>query len=248
MRRRAQDPEYRKKVSAGVRASKQRMTAEERSEAAQKTHTPESDQRRQAAMQARWEDPEYRAHRAEVEAQPGTKARRSAATTEVNNRPGRRELQSEIMREKFAADENFRQRHAAGLQRVTMDPKYAGRRSTAMKQAWREMRGNLRNSFKMLEERPLTTYESVVAIILITADVPFIPHDTSSNWEIDLYVPALRLDIEVDGAHHKSVECAARDSERDTELVARGYRVYRISHASIDNGTFITPLYTALGL
>lgn len=198
-------------------------------------------------MRRTWDDQDYRDRRAATEAQPTTKARRSAAAHEVNNRPGRREQQSEIMREKFAHDDDFRRRHTAGLKAAMQADEYYGeKRAEAMKQAWRELRGDLRNSFKLLEERPLTAYESAVALVLLRDNIAFVPHDTSSGYEMDLYVPSKNLDIEVDGKHHLRDKFIAKDTERDQVLTNRGYAILRISHDEIDDKSFISMIIDAL--
>lgn len=274
MRLRAQDPQYRANVAAGVRRSKQRMTAEERSEAARKTHTPESDQQRREAMQQKWEDREYRERRAATEALPETKERRSIAATEANNRPGRREHQSRIMREKFLHDDVFRERHAVAMQRAAVNPAYRHVRSAGMKRVWetrpelftdslnalqidaqsvagRERRRRvlkqlwedpefIRRTMLAIAARPISKYERRVIDQLDEWDVTYVPHLNIYRYELDIYVPELHLDIEVDGWHHSLPGHPEHDAYRDAALNALNIRVARVNEKLIDQGWLVT--------
>lgn len=269
MRQRAQDPEYRKNVSAGVIASKNRMTAEERSESARRSHTPESDAKRSASIRAALAMPESQARRAVTEALPETKARRSAAAVEINNRPGRRERQAELMRSKFASDPDFRARHSAALIEIFKDPLAHTTRSLSMQLAWLKNHGKLANSANALwqESRsasgrarrqniaarraarnPITPQEWMVAEALNELEVPYLIHKVIGGCEVDLYVPSLRLHIEVDGGNHVGEENEARDAVRDARHVTAGYRILRIPHVDFKTMMYITKLRQALDL
>ena len=248
--------------SDAVKASKERLTPEERSEAARRSHTPESDQKRRESMQRKWDDPEYQERRAEIEAKPETKARRSAAAKEMNNRPERREFQSNFMRDKFANDEEFRRRHSTGLQIAASDPAYAEIRAQAMqrllddprwhdavsegtKRHWREDR--------FYDELyavgvPLTRHEVQITRLLYEWGIDFRVHVRDFGPEMDIVIPSLMLNIEVDGLSHLKRESLPYDLHHNEHYRALGYTILRIEHAKIDDGSFIPILHRALYL
>jgi very-short-patch-repair endonuclease len=236
------------------------------SEGARKGHTPESDSKRREAMLARWQDPEYRARRIALEADPQTKANRSAAMREANSRPEKRQHHSEVMTKKFASDEEYRAKHAEGLHRSWQDPVIAKSRADATRRAWLDHPELFTNSLKAIldasrspegRERqrsafarraaaaPTTPYEHVICLVLNELEIPYFVHKVNEGKEMDLYVPSNKLDIEVDGVNH-SGKGTLRDKERDVYLMENGYRVLRIKHRDILNGSFIAQLQEAL--
>ena len=235
---------------------------------ARKGHTPESDAKRRAAMIARWHDPEYRAKRAALEATPEMREARSSAMQEANNRPEKRQRHSEFMKEKFATDEEYREQQRAWIQRAADDPVIQQARSEAMKQAWVQnpaaFAGSLRASLEDAQSEagrarrrevyarraaasPITPYEHIVSLVLNDLEVPYFMHKVAEGKEMDVLVPSLSLDIEVDGVNHVG-KGALRDSKRDAYLAERGYAVLRLKHGEILNGAFIVKLQRALGL
>jgi very-short-patch-repair endonuclease len=250
-----------------VRDSKTRLTAEERSAAARRSHTPESDQKRREAMQRKWDDPEYQARRAETEAKPETKIRRSAAAVEMNNRPERRAFQSDLMRSKFANDEEFRTRHSNAMKLVFVESQQRISRSESMKRAWVENPEAFSSSIEAfrVESRsdtgrrrrknlgaaraaksPITPQEHLVTLALNNVDVPYFVHRVMDGWELDVYVPSYRLDIEIDGGNHVGEENEAHDADRDTQMIAAGIHVLRLPHLCIRTGEFAQIIYDRL--
>lgn len=238
------------------------------SEGARKGHTPESDARRRAAMIARWQDPEYRAKRAALEATPEMKQARSSAMQVANNRPDKRQRHSEFMKNKFATDEDYRAAQKAWIQRAAEDPVVQEARSEAMKRAWLENRDLFVNSLKATLEAarspegrerqksvfarraaaaPTTPYEHVICLVLNELEIPYFVHKVNEGREMDIYVPTWKLDIEVDGVNHVG-KGATRDKERDAFLEERGYTTLRLRHSEIVSGSFVRRLQEALGL
>jgi hypothetical protein len=243
------------------------MTPEQRSEAARKSHSPESDQKRRESMQRKWQDPEYQARRAETEANPEVKARRVAAAKEMNNRASRRVLQSEIMRSKFANDPEFRERHAAAMRAAAASPEYHDVRSDSMRLAWAEMRGNLANSVTALQEEsrtasgrarrklinayraaenPASPQEFGVALVLNQLDIQYFIHKViSTGRELDIAVPSFMINFEVDGSNH-GPNAEDHDKKRDEEVAAAGYSIVRIPHRDFKTTAYITKICNAL--
>lgn len=217
------------------------MTAEERSEAARRSHTPESDQKRSKSMRLVWDDEEFRDRRATTESQPETKAKRSAASSESNNRPGRREHQSKIMQQKFAEDEDFRERHSAGIRQSNIDdPSRNEARSESMKRAWVEQPEAFINSRTWMSGEP-TTIEMAIADELTRRGILFEGPRTEIEgcwYELDILVPHLKLNIEADGTYWHNEKFfpwrKAHDDRRDAFLTGKlGYRVLRLSEDEI---------------
>jgi very-short-patch-repair endonuclease len=52
---------------------------------------------------------------------------------------------------------------------------------------------------------------------------------------LDFYCPACKLAIELDGGGHEEAEQALRDSLRDEQLAAYGYRVLRFTNEEVLN-------------
>ena len=92
---------------------------------------------------------------------------------------------------------------------------------------------------------PVTPYEHVICLVLNELEVPYFTHKVNEGKEMDVYVPSLRLDIEVDGGNHVG-KGSLRDEERDAFLKERGYTVLRLSHGAIMNGSFVAMLREAL--
>lgn len=238
------------------------------SEGARKGWTEESRRKRAEAMRRKWEDPEYRARRAAKEQDPQTKANRSAGSARANADPEKRRKHSERMTEKWATDAEFRDRQAAGLRKAAEDPEYRRKRSESMKQAWLQnpqafinsLRATLtdarseegrerrkKNMLKVAAANLPTDYELAVAYVLNEFDEWYNIHAIREDHEMDIYVPAHKLDIEVDGANHTTATGLSKDQERDKLLRERGYRVLRLRHREIDDGTYIEKIAEALG-
>jgi very-short-patch-repair endonuclease len=240
------------------------------SEGAKKGATEEARQKRREAMQRKWQDPEYRAKRAALEATPEMKAARSAGAQVANSDPERRQRHSEIMQQKFAEDAEFRERQSAGMRRVNRDdPTINQARSESMKRAWKENPEAFINSveavraesrspsgrrrrqqfgIKLAARNAITAYEMEVIHTLNQLNVCYQVHYETDYWELDIRIPSLNLEIEVDGPEHNTPARQQKDRRRDAALKHDGYKILRITHKEIDNGTFLPKLQQALGL
>jgi very-short-patch-repair endonuclease len=63
---------------------------------------------------------------------------------------------------------------------------------------------------------------------------------------MDIYVPYLSLNIEVDGNNHFGT-ARVKDAERDEALKAAGCSVLRFTHREIEDGTFVSRLLEVVG-
>lgn len=237
------------------------------SEGARKGWTDESRAKRAEAMRRKWADPEYRARRAKKEADPETKSRRSEAAIKSNSDPLKRLKQSQTMLEKWRTDDAFRDRQSAGLRRLMEDPTQRQSRSESVKRAWKEDRSRFTRSLealqkswdnenwrarrasamlKILSDSPVTENEKIVGMALTALGVPFTVHDVSVSRELDIYIPSLGINIEVDGCNHLGDSSRSRDKERDEYIRSMGIEVVRISHQSIRDGSFIAKLADTL--
>ena len=54
------------------------------------------------------------------------------------------------------------------------------------------------------------------------------------SFVVDLWCPAARLVVEIDGAVHLGAEAARRDRLRDQALEARGVRVLRVTAGEVE--------------
>jgi hypothetical protein len=221
-------------------------------------------------MQRKWQDPEYRAKRMALEATPEMKAIRSTAAQETNNRPEKRQRHSKVMQQKFAEDSDFKERHSAGLRRSLEDPAQRQSRSEGMKRAWIKNPEAFVNSVKAFQEESrspagrrrrqqfgiklaaknaITAYEMEVISALNQLDVCYQVHYETEYWELDIRIPWLNLEIEVDGPEHNMPAHRQKDCRRDAALKKYdGYKILRIKHSEIDDGTFLIRLRQALNL
>lgn len=131
---------------------------------------------------------------------------------------------------------------SATMQKIFADP--------ARRQAHRD------NALRMAANNPVTPHE--MQVIAALTSIGFIPaglkhvgtaftiHDVHSGREMDVYIPDLMLDVEVDGEAHSRGQRLRRDRERDQELSAAGYKILRLTHTEIDDGSFVTKLLNAL--
>lgn len=61
--------------------------------------------------------------------------------------------------------------------------------------------------------------------------------DCATNYFLDFYFPALKLDLEIDGKQHKEADRLAHDKVRDAALKKAGFHVYRIPWVGINRAT-----------
>lgn len=106
------------------------------------------------------------------------------------------------------------------------------------------------NALDTNAKRKPTKHEAIVKSVLDELDVEAnFQDDHTGRYALDFFVPSLKMVIEVDSYMHVSgTDYRRSDAERDAWLTEHGYRIYRIRHAEIDDGTFIPRLTTALGL
>jgi very-short-patch-repair endonuclease len=138
--------------------------------------------------------------------------------------------------------------HYAWLQN---DAEYAGRYNAMLEdiKAARKI-AYQQGAFTANARREMTYHEKIVDDALRQLGVVFSPQDAGNGrYALDFYVPAAHLDIEVDSHMHISgTQYRQDDAERDAFLTRKGYRIHRIPHATIDDGSYIPALRQTLGL
>lgn len=173
------------------------------------------------------------------------------------------------MREKFATDEEFRERHSSGLRRLMEDPAQRKSRSDSMLRAWQESPELFEGSLRAFQEEshseddrarrrkigarraaasPLTPYEHAVVLVLNELETPYFIHKVIDVNEFDIIVPSHKLNIEVDGSNHVGEAGRSKDAARDILTSEKGYTVLRLPHSEIKSGVFIAKLREALGM
>lgn len=81
---------------------------------------------------------------------------------------------------------------------------------------------------------PDTTLEQQVLDLIIDADLPVpvcqfvVPLPGGGHYRLDFAYPEWKLDVEVDGPHHRLPHVRARDARRDRRMKALGWDVLRL--------------------
>jgi hypothetical protein len=153
----------------------------------------------------------------------------SHTMTKTWSNPGYRELQQQLQRSSWS-DTSLRSHHGTLI-------------GLGSKQFWRS-----RISDEITFGKRVTPHEYIVIKWLHENKVDYRVYLKIPGRISDIFIPALLLNIEVDGEEHSKTAGAARDRRRDTQLKNAGYRIHRIPHAAIDDGSFVLPLRHALGL
>jgi len=159
------------------------------------------------------------------------------------NNPEMREPQRQMMIKRYE-DPAEREKQAEIARRLWDDPNqplYHWDREGHREQAKQRM-------LQLLKNTPLYPYESIVATYLDEIGIEYDPHYIDTGHEIDLFIPSCNLDIEIDGLAHTAHSARVHDAKRDTYHLEKGYRTHRITHASIDNNSFIPTLHQALNI
>lgn len=206
------------------RASKERWNDPERrqawSEFQRTSWTPEKRAAQARRSRERMEDPDYRAAWEE-------------ANRAVRGSPEARLRNSERM-QKLWSDPAYVEKHRIANTR----PERLARLSEAATEQWaaltpEERSGRLRKMRRAFKGgHKLTRIESDVMLALNDREVPYLAHKQIDDYVADIYVPALKLIIECDGAWHHDKRRDS-DEKRDAVLLALGYRTLRLSEAEI---------------
>ncbi len=64
-------------------------------------------------------------------------------------------------------------------------------------------------------------------------NIQFYRQKPIGNYIVDFYAPAAKLVIEIDGSQHVDEEHAKRDKERDSYLMALGFKVLRFDNLQV---------------
>jgi very-short-patch-repair endonuclease len=228
--------------SAGARRAQSQLPAEVRESKAAKIQeywTPERRAEKGEEFRERRADPEFQAkHLAGIRAywddpDTSTEARRRRSETS----------------EALFADPEYREKFNA----IMRTPEMRARRSAEASRQWAVMTEEERAA-RMAPMRKvisgghrISRLEAKVMEYLNDHDVPYLTHKLVGGFVADLYIPALKLDIEADGDRWHTPDQMEREDLRDASLAAEGVTVLRMSEDEIRGGDF-SRLHQALGV
>lgn len=217
--------------------------------------TPERKARRSAAMQEVNNRPEKRAKHSvlmtELHQDPEFKIRHADGMRQANQeRPEINDARSTTMQSRWTDSPELFAGSVEALRQDARSPEGRARRKQTFRKTWKTNEKLVENLNATRANRAPTNLELAVGYELTKRGVIYIPRYFFARHELDLYVPALKLDVEADGRYwHDGKAFPWRpdwDAERDARLAKHGIRVLRLTEAEITGGDW-SRLDEALG-
>jgi len=223
--RRAKGPvseETRRKLSeAGKRRYQDPLEREKQSERQNERWTDEAREAVKEERRARWENPEFRER--VITSNTGKKLNKETKykiAEKAKDRWSNPEFKEKM---KPINKEAAKKRDMTGARNGMYGKNHSDEARLKMTTAlWKRLKDNL------------TPLELIVARTLDSLDIIYEPQKIIGFYVVDFHIPSLNSIIEVDGAFwHNKPDKKDRDQRRDHWLRSKGYKVIRLSEASI---------------
>lgn len=147
--------------------------------------------------------------------------------------------QYRAQREAIARSPEVNEKRSASLKAAwARDPERRERQAEVLRNLWNDAQFQA-NTLAVVAHRPPTDLEALTIAELDKLGIQYIIHHVVQRWEMDIYIPSLKLDIEVDNVwwHSDQMRDSDHDQRRDAALASLGYEVLRISGPEIKAGS-----------